>query len=313
MRRMAGSVQMAQLAGVCALLIAAATIAEDKSESSLTTNCAPSLVAAYQNGTLPADFLDLCPAAPGADLDWLTSIELGDDVDILRYWDLLGVAADLDKPVGLSLLDHGVLPAIVAETEAHKPQPSDWFERLRAWLRRWLENQGHDVDLEWLQRLLDRVTPPDWAVEVLLRITVVVVLVSALYIVLREIELPRGWRKQRWRGSKPRVEPPPSQIASEALSWESALAARPGDRPGALLRWLFRELSAHGLLPDDRCMTNREQLARLALARSDLRIDFHAIIDLVEPLMFGSSTPDSATLSALETRVAAFHEHVMAT
>jgi hypothetical protein len=294
-----GTAQRAAL-GVVALLAAGYACAAPTAPS-----CQARLRAAYTSASLPADLRQLCDDDHDPDRRWLASIELGAQIDIVRYGDLLQLAADLDRPAQrLSLVDT-LLPEILAETSRPALPPPSWAERVRAWLRERLG--GRDgVAPQWLQDWLTRFTAHRELLDVLLRITVVLTLVGALYVVLREVEIGGGWRRL-WRRSG-RHAPPALRAAPAAatpLRWSDVLALPVTEQPSALLHWLLLELHTRQLLPSDTSLTNRELLTLLRTPHPTLHAPFAALLDALEPYLYGAHPLPS--IDALTVQVTALH------
>ena len=265
--------------------------------------CYPRLVAAYTSGSLPADLRQLCDTDHRPQRAWLASIELGAEVDIVRYWDLLQLAADLDRAAPTPPLADTLLAGILAETSVQTVAPPSWLDRLQAWLKARL-GEGDDADLAWLEDWLKKLADHRVLLDVMLRVTVVLTLVAALYVVLREIEIGGGWQWP-WRAlgrTRPITKLDMPAVAAP-LRWSEVLAMPAAARPAALLRWLLLELRARQLLPGDTSLTNRELLQLLQTPHPALAAPFAALLDELEPCLYGDHTVPS--LAALTSRVAA--------
>lgn len=287
--------------GVLVLLVLKMLSSAPSSAAHDARGCETGLSTAYTRHALPPNMHALCGSS--AHDAWLTQIELGPDVDIVRYWDLRSIAADLDRVSVQLPLDANKLAGVLVEMERAAQPPRSWWRRLREWAAEWM---GADIDLDsqWFKDLLTRFAPPAWLGELVLRISVVLTLVAALYVVLREIELGRG------RRSSDRRAPRSEQMtvvtgAVSAYSWQDMIGAPLAERPAAMLRWLVAVLVAHNLLPPNPCLTNREQVAYLGSIRPNLSRDFSTVVAAIEPTVFGRQQLSPSDLNALAVRVKA--------
>lgn len=270
--------------------------------------CHANLVAAYTAGQLPADLATLCNPAGADALDWLSAIELGNETDVARYWDALEIARDIDHLPAPLRFDHAALAPLLAALDVRPALPS-WPERLRNWLQGWLKRHP-GADFDWLETLLERYAPPAWVFSLLFRIGAVLVLVTALYVVLREFDA-QGWSLRRARGQ--RAPPVESRVpsagrangAAAPLSWDAVIASAPPERARLMLRWMLAMLSGRGVLPSEPSWTHGEQLAWLARTRPALGVQVAAIIVALEPCVFGARQGDPATLAAMAEQLPA--------
>ena len=293
--------------GAVAALVLLASAAH-AAATSATPSCRVRLERAYTAGTMPDNLAALCtPAQVDSDgQSWLTDIELGVEVDIVRYWDLLQLADDIDRAASNAPLAATLLTDILARITVDATVPSSWWDRFQAWLKERLAD-NEDVDWSWLEdwaRLLDRHSE---LLAVVMRVCVVLTLVGVLYLILREIELHGGiaWR---WR-RKPRLAHLDRRADSPTippLSWAEIQALPAAIRPAALLGWLLREFHARALLPHDDSLTNREQLGLLGARMPALREPFARLLDDLEPCIYGSHVPPA--LDELAVRVTALRE-----
>lgn len=296
-------VQVALAHGAVAALVLLTSVAH---AANATASCRARLESAYASATLPRDLADLCAPAQGHGGSWLRDTELGAEVDIVRYWDLLRLADDIDHPALNAPLAHTLLPGILARTTVDTIVPASWWERFQAWLKQRLDG-NEDVDLSWLDdwlRVLDRHSE---LLAVVMRVSVVLSLVGVLYLILREIEL-HGGINWRWR-RKPRpvnLDTRADRPALAPLGWAEIQMLSAAARPAALLRWLLLELHARALLPQDDSLTNREQLGLLAARMPTMREPFARVLDELEPCIYGGHVPPA--VDELAARVAALRE-----
>ena len=268
--------------------------------------CHGQLMAAYTSGSLPDNLRQLCDPDHRPQRAWLAHVKLGADVDIVRYWDLLQLAADLDRNPSNATLNDSLLASVLAETSKQSAMPQSWLDRLRAWLKEQFDEHS-DSDLAWLEAWLAKLARYQGVLEILLRVTVVLTLVAAVYVVLREVEIGGGWR---WPWQRGKRNPPITRLdmptAVTPLRWSDVLAIPVTARPAALLRWLILEFNARQLLPGDASLTNRELLALLQIARPTLGSSFAALLDELEPCIYGKQA--LGQIDALTVRVTDLHQ-----
>lgn len=92
---------------------------------------------AYASAKMPGDLAALCAPAQGDGGSWLSDTELGAEVDIVRYWDLLRLADDIDHPALNAPLADTLLPDILARTTADTIIPSSWWVALCGIVAQW--------------------------------------------------------------------------------------------------------------------------------------------------------------------------------
>ncbi len=300
-----GRVAMAR--GAVAALVLSTSVAHAATTSAPPT-CRARLETAYTTGKMPATLAALCRPVQdeGDEHGWLRDTKLGAEVDIVRYWDLLRLADDIDRAVPKAPLTHALLPDILAQTKVEAHAPPSWWDRFQAWLKERLKDH-EDVDLSWLDawvRVLDRHSE---LLAVVTRVTVVLTLVGALYLVLREIELQGGmawpWRRKPRRAA---LDIHTDKPASAPLSWAEIQALPAAARPAALLHWLLFELHARALLPQDNSLTNREQLGLLGARMPSLHEPFARVLDDIEPCIYGGHPPPA--VDELAARVSALRD-----
>jgi len=273
-------------------------------------SCRARLEQAYTRGTMPDNFAALCgagdAAGQGHDRDWLSELELGAEVDIVRYWDLLRLADDLDGGASPLPLAKALLPDILAQTRLDATPPPSWWDRFQAWLNKRLDQQD-DVDWAWLEKWVRMLERHGEALAVAFRIMVVLTLVGVLYLILREVEIHGGlawpWRRKARRA--PLVSAVHAGTAPP-LDFAAVLALPASARTSALLRWLQLELYASKRLPDDDSLTNREQLALLAGHSPPLAAPYARVLDAVEPCIYGGHAP--VALDELAAQVSALRD-----
>ena len=301
--------RIAMARGAVAALVLLASVVHGATTSAAAT-CRARLESAYTSGRMPDNLAALCTPAQGAgdspEHSWLSDTKLGAEVDIVRYWDLLRLADDIDRAVPKAPLAHALLSHILAQTNVDAHVPPSWWERFKVWLKERLKN-NEDVDLSWLDAWVSTLDLHSELLAVVMRVSVVLTLVAALYLVLREIELQGGigwpWRR------KPRRPPRDSRAgkpASAPLSWAEIQALPAAARPAALLRWLLFELHARALLAQDDSLTNREHLGLLGARVPSLHEPFARVLDDIEPCIYGGHMPPA--VDELAARVSALRD-----
>ncbi len=272
-------------------------------ESTPAGLCRTALLSAYRNASLPSNFRQLCGTQSDPRSAWLATIKFNETLGRERLHDLLLVADDLDRAIVPNPLRAERLPPILAETIQTTTPALTWLERLWRWLTRNASDEA--LDLTWLWDLLERHAPPTAVLDALVRVTVVLILVCALYVVLRGVDIKRRarWRWQRRPGVRP-TNPSAVFSGDPAASWDSVLATTPGARPAALLRWLLNALTQAGIIPRNPALTGRELAAGLQSVRPELSPAFSAVIDDIESCLFsGRDALTAAALEQLGTRV----------
>lgn len=203
------------------------------------------------------------------------------------------------QPATAKKLNLAALPALLRQTlqDYSPPAPPSWWHRFIEWLKQLLGNS--DIKAPgWLAQALQKLLPPQWLAEWLLRISVVLLVLGALALVANELR--HSGVRRRWRRA-----PHHPTGAARASTGDAALtlaAARQlalqAQVPG-FLRAVIAAFTARGLLPNERGYTNREYLARLRDIPPTGIGAFARIIDGAEAVLYGQQALDRATTDRL--------------
>ena len=203
--------------------------------------------------------------------------------DALR--DFAATLADAGGAIPRAPADPSTVAAVLAGLPDPDARPRSLWEKVDAWLRRLLLPDEHGNTApppQWLLRLFQSLGHiPPLLVKSVAWLLFALLLASLVWVVVRELRAAGFTLRRRARATEP---PLPQGEAPPAALFEG-LPER--ERPAALLRWVIARLVAHGLLPADAALTNRELQALLPLAA---RTPFGALIAFAERAFFGGAT-----------------------
>ncbi len=204
-----------------------------------------------------------CPAlqqalAGAQNPHWRIVLKAQDEADPVLLHDLRASLLSAGAQPRPLPLDHAGLKALLDDTLVKKPEKTPSLrERLLEWLKS-LFPEASDKDLERWAAFLKAITPPEWVIELIWRLSIAGVLLLALWLVVNEIPWARLGFQRRADGETPADEvlAPDSRSAHA----ETAIDIERADAP-ALWRYAIRLLQARGLLPERASATVRELFA----------------------------------------------------
>jgi hypothetical protein len=261
--------------------------------------CLRALEFRYSSGEpLPVTLAELCSAS--GESSWLETVPLGAELSLLSYWDLRALLADLNRPVRSGGLDFAALAALSTQTSAVPEPGPNRIERVLTWLDNWIGSNLAQRFKKAFKRWGD-LDVPDWVGVTLLRVSVVLVLVLALYVIASELR-PSRVRWPRW--SRP-VRAPVASGAVEAPlapAWAAIEAAPVEARPALLLRLLISIFTSRGWLPANRSLTNRECAKVVRTNAAQVGADFEAVVSVLDPVLYGRKTLTASEYATLMAR-----------
>jgi hypothetical protein len=166
--------------------------------------------------------------------------------------------------------------------------PISWWERLTAWVRRWLERAGREQP-GWLRFLPGLQLGPGMVRIVFIALATLVVAAAATVVSLeiRAARSPAGLRS-RLRARRSSADATPIAKGSPDLAGLADLdSAAARDRPILLLRALVEALTRANRLRHDRDLTCRELVAQARFDSVRQRDDFGHVALLAERALYG--------------------------
>jgi hypothetical protein len=155
---------------------------------------------------------------------------------------------------------HGVLERLETSQAVRRGA----WDRFNHWLDGVARQQPEDpFSGEWFERLLERATPTQLAIELASYVAVVAIIVLALTIVVNEVRAALALRRPRKRK---KTFPVAASSADGPLTVRQVEEASLEERPALLLRLVFERLARAGRLVRADSLTIREAQARAALS-----------------------------------------------
>ncbi|MGD8743716.1 MAG: DUF4129 domain-containing protein [Granulosicoccaceae bacterium] len=187
-------------------------------------------------------------------------------------------------------IDRNYLQELRAELEFNSAaeEPGLW-QRFINWLKeKYKDEQDEENNIDWLLDLLEGNSLPDWLGKVIFYVSMVVIIILALFIVINEIRAARrpGARRrrlQRHQGGRWAEDLP----VLELLNWEQIGRLPTAQQPGAILRFIIDYFIDQGWLDDDRSRTNREMWRELRASHQSAANAFNNAINLSERAIYG--------------------------
>ena len=253
--------------------------------------------------------LDELGSAPFLPFDWRTHLSpraLGDFAGLAaRYSDRVtwgGVRPDALRLRSIAL---ALKPA---------PPPVSWWDRLRAWVRHWLERAGGE-QASWL-RFLPNLHVGPGLLRVVLVVLAALAVAAAATVVVIEIRAAgsSGERRTRLRARRSIAgRPHTAEVSPDAALLASLDSAPPGDQPVLLLRALVQALTRAHRLRRERDLTCRELIAAARFDTAGQRGDFQNVALLAERALYGGPRAPLPTIPEEVLRSArALHDQLLA-
>ena len=186
--------------------------------------------------------------------------------------------------------------AVLTALKARQPEPPNWWERFKAWLRGILAPRaGSDSD-SWLARLLGTTQLSQRVARLIVGAVCAVLIAVAGAIVINELRLA-GWLRLRGgKGTAPAVDT--SGLAAGTSDLGQIEAAAEEARPRLLLELIARRLYEQGRLPPARALTVQELLREARLAEGADRERLRVLALASERLRFSNRVPGPEALGA---------------
>ena len=221
------------------------------------------------------------------------------DVDSLR--DLVAISESFERSsaAGAAMsLDFAGLDALLDEVLIEEDSENGWWDRFLQWLKGKLpEDSG--ADFGWLVEWLEDIDVPAWVGDVVYHVSVVTIVVLALFLVASEVRAS-GILKRR-RRSHVAALPAEGGVDSESgpRSFEELAGLAPRQRAAAALALVVRHLAERGWVSARPSLTTGELERELVSHRRALAARFHRLVNAVEIIVYGDRDPDDATERAL--------------
>jgi len=218
------------------------------------------------------------------------------DRDGLR--DLASLAHRYDKEPPQAAPDPAPVAAILQQLASEQAQPTrSWWDAVRQWLLAHLGRQDAGSD-SWLSRLLERITPSQHVLKIIINVLLVLVVAAALAVLGNELRVAGGLARGRRRGmAAAGAGAAPPDAATPLTADLDGLAPR--DQPAMLLRLLVVRLLASGQLRAERSLTHRELLAQSRFDDADNRTVFARVTQLAERMLYGAGDAGTAQAAAV--------------
>lgn len=193
-----------------------------------------------------------------------------------------------EPPSGRSAVDDvaKLAPILDGIAEEQKiDRPLTWSERFRRWLSSVLRRSGAAED-SWLTRWLQDLDVPERAIRMILYISILLIILTAVVIVANEMRAAGMFRRDgRRHGAASAPTDHVFDISHATLADLDRVP--PGERPGLLLRILVSTLVRTGRLRAERSLTHRELGTRAAFDAVDQRQSFNRVASLSERILYG--------------------------
>jgi hypothetical protein len=225
--------------------------------------------------------------------------------------DLAALAERYDGPAPALRPDAASLQAIARALQP-PPGPPSWWERIKAWIRHWLESADRNPPA-WLRYL------PHWRIggglaKLVVYGMVTVLLVTVAVIVFVELRAAGVVGKRARRRSAARDVSVETRSKDErALGIEELDAVPPHERPVRLLRLLVEALMRSRRLDHDRDLTCRELIAQARFDDERQRNAFSHIALLAERVLYGPERAPVRITDEMVSGARALHAQLLAT
>jgi hypothetical protein len=189
------------------------------------------------------------------------------------------------------------LAPFLAQLRAPPPQQRSWWARFKNWLRGALNTRTESGEAGPLERLLDKINPPQVIVRLIVWGALFLLVALAATIIVNELRLAGLLRRWRPRGGAA----PQSGTRDEPMSLAALMQLGVRERPRLLLELILKQLTRQRRLPPARALTVRE-LQGVVQLPADARAHLAELAAACEQLRFAAQEPAPAALAATTAR-----------
>lgn len=182
--------------------------------------------------------------------------------------------------------------------ETAAPETPSWWQRIKQWLKDKYGNNDDNADIDWLLKLLDDFSIPDWLYKSVLYGSIGLIIIFAIVIVANEF---RHYRRFKNRGEQVNNSNtiPHSVQALRKLNWQEIQALPLEQRTPALLQYLIQQCINREWLPNNHSFTNHEFYQSLKQLNPHKAACFNQVVNAAEQEIYGEHPLSASDLERL--------------
>jgi len=175
-------------------------------------------------------------------------------------------------------------------------EPS-WWARFTQWLKDNYGSDNEDTDIDWLIKLLDEFSLPEWLFKTIFYGSIGLVILLAIIIIVNEF---RHYKRYQNRDKHSANTDSLAHLhALRKLSWDEVLALPVHQKAAALLQYLIQQCITRDWLPDNNSFTNREFYQRLKKIDVTKAMQFNQVVNAAEQTVYGKHPLSAEEVSTL--------------
>ncbi len=179
-------------------------------------------------------------------------------------------------------------------TKAKEP---GWWQLFKQWLKEKYSNSDEDANIDWLLKLLDGFSIPDWLYNSLLYGSIGLIIIFAIIIVANEFRHYKRFKDRDYNSIKTDLLPPIHQL--QKLSWDQIQHLPLNQKTSALLQYLIQQCINREWLPNNNSFTNREFYQALKKYDANKAFKFNKVINTAEQDIYGKHPLSAEELKQL--------------
>ena len=172
-----------------------------------------------------------------------------------------------------------------------------WWQIFKQWLKDNYSSDEEDANIDWLIKLLDGFSIPDWLYKTILYGSIVLIIIFAITIIVNEFRHYKRFKNRDTQKNDLDNLDPLHEFRK--LDWDEIQDLPFNQRTSALLQYLIQQCIDRDWLPNNNSFTNREFYRSLMKLDSNKAVKFNTIVNAAERAIYGNHTLTNDELNQL--------------
>jgi len=174
--------------------------------------------------------------------------------------------------------------------------PSLW-QRLKQWLKENYGSKDEDAGIDWILKLLDGFSIPDWLYKSILYGSIGLVIILAIFIIVNEFRQYKRYKNREQFVTTADTLLPIHEL--RMMSWDEIQTLPVHQKTSALLQYLIQQCINRQWLVDNNSFTNQEFYRQLKKQHTDKALQFKQVIMAAEKDIYGNHSLSDEELANL--------------